>query len=107
MAVCVSGYPDVGPLVMPKTTAERMVAFEVTLEGLVRDNARTAKNIEDKMDKVIVHLEHLEERQSKSESEVAGYKNKGAGVLIGMGTLITILGVTFSGLLDAIRGTSQ
>jgi hypothetical protein len=78
----------------PATQAERLTRIETLLETLV----------ETKLDAMAADIKSIKAEVEADKAELKALKNKGAGILIGVGLAGGAVGATVSGFIQAIGG---
>jgi hypothetical protein len=78
----------------PATQAERLTRIETLLETLV----------ETKLDAMAADIKSIKAEVEADKAELKALKNKGAGILIGVGLAGGAVGATVSGFIQALGG---
>jgi hypothetical protein len=78
----------------PATQAERLTRIETLLETLV----------ETKLDAMAADIKSIKAEVEADKAELKALKNKGAGILIGVGLAGGAIGATVSGFIQALGG---
>lgn len=85
----------------PATQAERLTRIEVLLEAAVHTREADRKAMHDKIEEMASDIKAIRKDVEADKAELAALKNKGAGILIGVGLAGGALGAS---IVSAVQG---
>ena len=89
---------------MANTTAERLTRIETLLEAMMATRTEERKAMQDKLDAMAADIKSIKAEVEADKAELKALKNKGAGILIGVGLAGGAVGATVSGFIQALGG---
>ena len=76
----------------PNTQAERLTRIEVLLEAAVETRESDRRAMHEKIEEMASDIKAIRADLEADKAELAAFKNKGAGILIGVGLFGTGIG---------------
>jgi predicted nucleic acid-binding Zn-ribbon protein len=89
---------------MASTTAERLTRIETLLEAMMETRTEERKAMQDKLDAMASDIKDIKTEVEADKAELKALKNKGAGILIGVGLAGGAIGATVSGFIQSLGG---
>jgi predicted nucleic acid-binding Zn-ribbon protein len=89
---------------MANTTAERLTRIETLLEAMMETRTEERKAMQDKLDAMASDIKDIKTEVEADKAELKALKNKGAGILIGVGLAGGAIGATVSGFIQSLGG---
>jgi predicted nucleic acid-binding Zn-ribbon protein len=89
---------------MANTTAERLTRIETLLEAMMETRTEERKAMQDKLDSMASDIKDIKTEVEADKAELKALKNKGAGILIGVGLAGGAIGATVSGFIQSLGG---
>jgi predicted nucleic acid-binding Zn-ribbon protein len=89
---------------MANTTAERLTRIETLLEAMNETRTEERKAMQDKLDSMASDIKDIKTEVEADKAELKALKNKGAGILIGVGLAGGAIGATVSGFIQSLGG---
>lgn len=89
------------------TQGERLAKIEVLLQTNAETSSRAFDAIKDMDERLTSRLDKMEAKHEQTAAELEAFKNKGAGILIGVGIAATAAGASiatgFKWLFDLVN----
>lgn len=86
------------------TQAERLTRIEVLLESAVTQRSEDREAMKATIDKMAENIEQIKDDLAKDKADLATLKDKGAGILIGVGLVGGAIGAGITAGIETIRG---
>ncbi len=87
----------------PKTQGERLTRIETLLEADLAIRAEERAAMRDKIDEMAADIKAIRAEVEADKADLAALKNKGAGILIGVGLAGGGLGAAFVKVLEWLK----
>lgn len=91
----------------PVTQAERMIRIETLLEAAVQTREADRQAMHEKIEEMARDIKAIRKDVEADKAELAAFKNKGAGILIGVGLFGTGVGAAVLAALAKVMGWFQ